>query len=209
MLETIHEQMTREALASHMSERALELVIAANLKQDSLRGQIGHDEYHFDNNAFDKGYAYVKEQRGYVLASLLSPGVLSAWIAFGRLTHAVQDFYSHTNYITMWFDLHNGTPPPPPEIDPVRKDLIESPNIHSAKVYFPWDVLYFIPFTRKAALKMLPDDSHGKMNLDSPKQGPRFEYARAAAIKRTIYEFELLQKILTPELFAKFVDLES
>ncbi|MHB8778179.1 MAG: hypothetical protein ACYC6R_10510 [Anaerolineales bacterium] len=44
------------------------------------------------------------------------------------------------------------------------------------------------------------------MNLDSPQQGPNFAYARAAAVKRTQYEFELLQKLLTPELLARFVD---
>ncbi|MFN8411228.1 MAG: hypothetical protein U0Z26_02455 [Anaerolineales bacterium] len=207
MIPSIHKQMTQDALAGSMSDRAIELVIAANLKQDALRGQIGHDEFHFDNNAFDKGNAYVKEQRGYVLASLLSPGVLSAWIAFGRLTHAVQDFYSHTNYISMWLDQYKGTPPPPLEIDPLQKDILASPNMHSGKVYLPWDALYFIPFTKKLALKMLPEDSHGKMNLDSPSQGPRFEYARAAAVKRTAYEFDLLKKILTPDLFAKFADL--
>ena len=57
-------------------------------------------------------------------------------------------------------------------------------------------------------LAFLPHDSHGKMNLDSPKQGPRFAYARAAAVKRTQYEFEVLEKILTPEMFAKFTDLQ-
>ena len=45
------------------------------------------------------------------------------------------------------------------------------------------------------------------MNLDSPAQGEKFAYARAAAVKRTIHEFELLEKILTPEMFAKFTDL--
>lgn len=207
MIESVHIDMTREALGSRMSLRAIEIVIAANLKQDSLRGQIGHDEYHFDNNAFEKGYAYVREQRGFVLASLMSPGVLSAWIAFGRLTHAVQDFYSHTNYISMWLDQHNGTPPPPPEIDPVRKDIIESPSMYSAKIYLPWDLLYFFPFMREISLKFLPKDSHGRMNLDSPKQGPLFEYARAAAVKRTVYEFEILEKILPTEMFTKFSDL--
>ncbi len=207
MIETVHIDMTREALGSRMSPRAIEIVIAANLKQDSLRGQFGHDEYHFDNNAFEKSYAYVTEQRGYVLASLMSPGVLSAWIAFGKLTHAVQDFYSHTNYISMWIDQHNGTPPPPPEIDPVRKDIIESPDMYSAKIYLPWDALYFVPFMRKLSIKFLPKDSHGRMNLDSPKQGPLFEYARAAAIKRTVHEFEILEKMLPPEMLTKFVDL--
>ena len=207
MLIPIHEEMTREALGEHFSPRALEIIIAANRKQDALRGQIGHDEFHFDNNAIEKGFRYINEQRGFVLASLLSPGVLSAWIAFGRLTHTAQDFYSHTNYISLWLDQHPGTPPTPPEIDPVQKSLLRSPSLHSGKIYLPMDALYFVPFLRKFALKLLPEDSHGKMNLDSPAQGPRFEYARAAAVKRTQHEFDLLKKILPPDLFAKFTDI--
>ena len=207
MLIPIHEEMTREALGEHFSPRALEIIIAANRKQDAIRGQIGHDEFHFDNNAIEKGLRYINEQRGFVLASLLSPGVLSAWIAFGRLTHTAQDFYSHTNYISLWLDQHPGTPPTPPEIDPVQKSLLRSPSLHSGKIYLPMDALYFVPFLRKFALKLLPEDSHGKMNLDSPKQGPRFEYARAAAVKRTQHEFDLLKKILPPDLFAKFTDI--
>ncbi len=207
MLIPIHEEMTREALGEHFSPRALEIIIAANRKQDALRGQIGHDEFHFDNNAIEKGLRYINEQRGFVLASLLSPGVLSAWIAFGRLTHTAQDFYSHTNYISLWLDQHPGTPPTPPEIDPVQKSLLRSPSLHSGKIYLPMDALYFVPFLRKFALKLLPEDSHGKMNLDSPAQGPRFEYARAAAVKRTQHEFDLLKKILPPDLFVKFTDL--
>ena len=209
MLIHIHEEMTREALSACFSPRALEVIIAANCKQDSLPGQIGHDEYHFDNNAIDEGYRYIKEQRGFVLASLLSPGVLSAWIAFGRLLHTAQDFYAHTNYVPLWLDAHahNGTPPTPPEIDPVQKSLIESSEIRSGKIYLPMDVLYFVPFLRELSFGLLPDDSHAKMNLDSPKQGPRFAYARAAAVKRTVYEFEILEKILTPDMFAKFTDM--
>ena len=207
MLIPIHEEMTREALGEHFSPRALEIIIAANRKQDAIRGQIGHDEFHFDNNAIEKGLRYINEQRGFVLASLLSPGVLSAWIAFGRLTHTAQDFYSHTNYISLWLDQHPDTPPTPPEIDPVQKSLLRSPSLHSGKIYLPMDALYFVPFLRKFALKLLPEDSHGKMNLDSPAQGPRFEYARAAAVKRTQHEFDLLKKILPPDLFAKFTDI--
>jgi hypothetical protein len=207
MLIPIHEEMTREALGEMFSAGALEIIIAANRKQDALSGQIGHDEFHFDNNAIDKGFRYINEQRGFVLASLLSPGVLSAWIAFGRLIHSAQDFYSHTNYISLWLDQYNGTPPTPPEIDPIQKSLLQSPSLRSGKVYLPMDALYFIPFLRNFAIKLLPPDSHGRMNLDSPKQGPRFEYARAAAVKRTRHEFDLLKKILPPELFTKFTDI--
>ena len=207
MLIPIHEEMTREALSVHVSSRALEVIIAANCKQDSWRGQIGHNEYHFDNNAIDDGYRYISEQRGLVIASLLSPGVLPAWIAFGRLTHTVQDFYAHTNYIPMWLNQYNGTPPTPPEIDPVQKSLVESPSLHSGKIYIPMDVFYFVPFLRKLSLALLPRDSHGRMNLDSPKQGSNFAYARAAAVKRTQYEFEILEKILTPEMLSKFTEM--
>jgi hypothetical protein len=45
------------------------------------------------------------------------------------------------------------------------------------------------------------------MNLDSPEQGYKFDYARAAAIKRTQHEFDILKQILTPEMFAKFTDI--
>jgi len=206
MLVPIHEEMTREALAPHFSARALEIIIAANRKQDSLRNQIGHDEIHFDNNAIDKGYRYINEQRGYVLATLMGQGILSAWIAFGRLLHAAQDFYSHTNYISIWLAQHEGTPPPPLEIDPVQKDILRSPSLHSGKIYFPMDALYFVPFLREFSLKLLPNDSHGKMNLDSPQQGANFAYARAAAVKRTQHELSILQKLLTPDMFTRFVD---
>ncbi|MCA2000256.1 MAG: hypothetical protein LDL51_00160 [Chloroflexi bacterium] len=207
MLIPVHDEMTREALGSRFSPRALEVILAANRKQDSPRNQIGHDEIHFDNNAIEAGKRYIIEQRGYVIASLLSPGVLAAWVAFGRLTHTAQDFYSHTNYVSLWLAQFDGTPPPPSEIDPVQKSLLQSPNLHSGKIHFPLDALYFIPFLRSFALSLLPDNSHGKMNLDSPAQGEKFAYARAAAVKRTVYEFELLKKILTPEMFAKFTDL--
>ncbi len=205
MLVPIHEEMMREALASHFSPRALEIIIAANRKQDALSNQIGHDEIHFDNNAIDAGNRYIKEQRGYVLAALLSPGVLSAWIAFGRLTHSAQDFYSHTNYIALWMEKNPRLSAL--DVNPVDAEIFASPKLHSGKIYFPLDALYFIPPLRKFALALLPRDSHAWMNLDSPKQGERFEYARAAAVKRTQHEFEILQKILTPEMLAKFVDL--
>lgn len=207
MLIPIHEDMTREALCDRVSPRALEIMIAANCKQDSLRGQIGHDEYHFDNNAIDAGYRYISEQRGLVTSSLLSSEVFSAWSAFGRLTHTAQDFYAHTNYVPMWLNQYNGTPPTPPEIDPVQKSLVESPSLHSGKIYIPMDVFYFVPFLRKLSLALLPRDSHGRMNLDSPKQGSNFAYARAAAVKRTQYEFEILEKILTPEMLSKFTEM--
>ena len=90
------------ALDEQCSPRALEMMIKANLNQDNLLGQIGHDEYHFDNNAFEKSYAYIEEQRALTVSSLIAKDAPAAWSAFGRLTHTAQDFYAHTNYIDLW-----------------------------------------------------------------------------------------------------------
>lgn len=205
MIAQYHIEMTRAALSSHFSERALEVIIAANIKQDSFWNQFGHDEIHYDNNAIEKGDRYINEQRGYILATLLSPGILGAWIAFGRLLHTAQDFYAHTNYVTLWLDQFDGAPPPP-EIEPLKKELVRSPDLHSGKIYLPMDALYYVKFLRPLALRLLPKNSHGWMNLDEPAQGPKFPYAIAAATKRTTHEFDLLRKLLPPEMFARFTD---
>jgi hypothetical protein len=54
MLKPYHVEMTRLAVGEQFSANALEKIIAANLHQDRLLAQIGHDEYHFDGNAFEK-----------------------------------------------------------------------------------------------------------------------------------------------------------
>jgi len=203
-----HIEMTREALGEHFSECALQVIIKANINQDRLAGMFFHDEYHFDNNAFDKGYRYMNEQRGYILATFMGTGVspVVAWEAFGRLLHSAQDFYAHSNYVTLWLDAKNDAPHSAPEIEPMKKNILQSPNLHSGKVYFPMDVLYFIKPIRPLVMKLLPKDSHGWMNLDSPEQGFKFDYAICAAVKRTQYEFNLLQTLLRPEMLAKFTD---
>jgi hypothetical protein len=202
-----HIEMTREALGEHFSERALQEIIKANINQDRLAGMFFHDEFHFDNNAFDKGYRYMNEQRGYVLATFMGMDVspVVAWQAFGRLLHSAQDFYAHSNYVTLWLDSHTASSSAG-EIEPLKKDILQSPKLCSGKVYFPMDIIYFIKPLRSFALKLLPKDSHGWMNLDSPEQGFKFDYAIRAAVKRTKYEFELLRTLLRPEMMVKFTD---
>src|SRR6266496_1179055 len=91
MLPSVHMEMLHLALDEKFSPRALKQIIAANLYQDRPGGQIGHDEYHFDNNAFEKSYAYIEEQRALTISSLVANDAPSAWSAFGRLTHTAQD----------------------------------------------------------------------------------------------------------------------
>ena len=207
MLTRYHKSITRKALKEQFSLRALEAIVAANLKQDNLSGQIGHDEYHFDNNAFEKSYAFIEEQRMRTISSLQEMDSYAAWTAFGRLTHTAQDFYAHTNYVDLWlarFD--EQTLPPLPQIDPLIEELIHSPDLHSGKLYYPWEVLSFIPIVKRLVIPLLPKDSHAHMNLDSPERKERFAYAFEAAVKRTTVEFESTVKNLSKNQLNTFLD---
>ncbi|HEY2982269.1 MAG TPA: hypothetical protein VGJ22_13875 [Anaerolineales bacterium] len=219
MLQSIHAEITRQALETHFSARALTAIIAANLGQDALSGQFGHDEYHFDNNAFEKGRGYIEAQRSLLFSSLNDGDAARAWSAFGRLTHAAQDFYAHSNYVTLWLARNvdsaqplTSTIPAPAKIDPVDPALVTSPDLRSGKLYYPQEAVYFVPGLRKLALSILPRDSHAHMNLDSAERGSNFPYAFAAAIKRTQLEFDLLKTLLAADrfgLFTEFVDREA
>jgi len=207
MLTQYHKSITRKALNEQFGPRALEAIIAANLQLDNLSGQIGHDEYHFDNNAFKKSYAFIEEQRMQTITSLQKMDIPAAWAAFGRLTHTAQDFYAHTNYVDLWlarFDEH--APPSPSQIAPLIEALIHSPDLQSGKLYYPWEVLSFIPIVKRFVIPLLPKDSHTHMNIDSPEQGKRFAYAFEAAVKRTTAEFESTVTNLPEDQLITFLD---
>jgi hypothetical protein len=213
VLTQYHIEIMLTSLGDRFSPRAMSAITHANINQDRLSGQFGHDEFHFDNNAFDKAYAYIEEQRALVISSLTSGNADPAWKAFGRFLHSAQDFYAHSNYITMWvslFDPSTGsgqvTLPPPPEVDPVDLRLINSPDLHSGKVYYPFELLYFVKGLRQHVLPFIPRDSHAWMNLDSPEQGFKFDYAIQAAIKRTVIEFEKTAEGFSEEMCKLFLD---
>lgn len=207
MLSQYHIEIMLASLGGRFSARAMSVITQANLNQDRLAGQFGHDEFHFDNNAFDKSYAYIEEQRTLVVSSLMLGDANAAWQAFGRFLHSAQDFYAHSNYISLWLDRFNGqTPPPPPEVDPMDPSLLNSPDLRSGKVYLPLDALYFIKRLRPLILRFIPRDSHAWMNLDSPEQGFKFDYAMHAAIKRTVIEFERTTEGFSDEMCRLFLD---
>jgi hypothetical protein len=121
-------------------------------------------------------------------------GPLVARKAFGRLTHAAQDFYAHSNYISLWVNLHQGLNAS--DIDPLDPEILTSPALRSGRIYYPVEALTFLPGVGRIFRYLLPRDAHAWMNLDSPASGALFEYARYAAIKRTGIEFNLLSSQL-------------
>jgi hypothetical protein len=206
MLTAYHIEILHLALEDTFSPRALEELITANLHQDRLGGQIGHDKYHFDNNAFEKSCAYIEEQRALTVSSLMANHMPSAWSAFGRLTHTAHDFYAHSNYIDLWLACRQkGQLPTPSEVDPMDPELINSHALRSGKVYW-LEILTILPPLRPLVMPLLPRDSHGWMNLDAPERGPNFKYAFQAAVKRTTIEFEKTVKDLPQDVVRLFVD---
>jgi hypothetical protein len=209
MKEAYHRQITMQALQDCFSRRALQAILSGNLGQDVLRGQIGHSEYHFDNNDFAGSYAYLAQQRQVILTELAHGSEqalpLVAWQAFGRLTHGVQDFYAHSNYVRLWLAGHPQAAPE--QIDPLEDAILNSPELISGRIYYPLEVLAFIPGLEALVKPLLPRDSHTWMNLDSPRQGALFDYAFVAAEKRTRAEFISLREQIQSHAGAQALDI--
>jgi hypothetical protein len=184
----------------------LETVITANLGQDALRYQFGHDHFHYDSSFFCEGDAYCEEQRCTVVAEMVSAQTHLARQAFGRLTHTVQDFYAHSNYVNMWRKLSPDASPW--EIDPEQHDILHSSRLYSGKLYYPFELLSFVEGLREYVLPFLPRDSHAWMNKDIPSR-QYFDVAFAAAVKRTNLEFQRICGKLSSSQVILFTGKES
>lgn len=206
MKEKYHRQITLEALSPHLDGSVLKTIISANLGQDVLRYQFGHDHFHYDNNSFIAADSYVADLRQAVLAAMHKEHAIAARGFFGRLTHTVQDFYAHSNYVTLWRERFPYATER--EIEPELPELLKNSRLCSGRLYYPLEVLAFVPALRHLVLPFLPHDSHAWMNLDSPDQ-PGFELAFAAAVKRTYAEYLRITKSLAEPQVALFVGNSS
>lgn len=199
MLTRYHEAITREALSPHFTPDAIRLAIRANLAQDSLRGQIGHQEYHVDDNIAD-GYAYMVAQRDEALQWLLAGDCLKGLKALGRCLHCVQDFYSHTNYVRLWLAENGGLERARPEDIAPLHDWLSMGALQTGRAVFREGLLYVPVLGRLlAGLVRLPPNAHFFRNLDAPHRGPEFAYVRAAATKHS----ELVVKSLLEAVTAQ------
>lgn len=207
-----HSKITQSVLTPKFSRQAVETIVSSNLRQDRLGSLIFHPEYHFDNSLFEEGYAYIEQQRELILSSLKNENQVGAWQAFGRISHALQDFYSHSNYVRMWVDQHNNGQPrvdlkdllPPEGIDPTDEKILNGHELISGHVYIPWEAFYHIPLVGNTFRYLLPRNSHAWMNLDGPHAEPFFIYAYLAGSKRTRIELERLENTLIPDQYSLF-----
>jgi hypothetical protein len=140
-----HEAITRGALPANKTIEAwaLDRVIDANKESDLHQTD---DHRHFDN-ARDPGQICTLWNRG--LNTYLDEAVKwaapvglekrdldsreAALVAFGRATHAIQDFYSHTNWIELQEALWNGGAASIPQAPILGQscNLASVPGLHS------------------------------------------------------------------------------
>lgn len=200
-----HRQITQQAVGNRVSQRALDTIIAANIGQDKLRYQIGHDHFHYDSNAFSSGDAYVESQHSLIQPALTRGDPLAAWQAFGRLSHAAQDLYAHSNYVALWLAKNNSTDISPEQMDPLDTDILSRPDLHSGKPDI-FDLLQYLNVLPVSWLKFAPKDSHILLNIDGPDR-VNFEFVFSAAVKRTQFEFSRVVNSLPMDLVKAFTDI--
>ena len=184
MLTEFHRQITRAALSPYFTEAAVEVAIHANITQDSLKGQVGHAEYHVDN-AIAPAFRYMQAQQRQAVLALQRGDCERGMQCLGRCLHAVQDFYSHTTYVRAWLR-ENRRPDTTPDDIPPLLDWLARPDLTTGRAVFG-ELLTFLPVVGPtfARVLRLPDDSHFAQNLDGPHRGSEFAYVLAAAQKHS------------------------
>jgi uncharacterized repeat protein (TIGR02059 family) len=112
----IHNNNVTESLP-FLSQNTLSTISEAQERVDSI---FSADQYrsanHFDNNDFTGSTRNVNSLYSNMMLDVLSNGGRATkpnvafeprykfWNSFGRIAHAVQDFYAHTNWIELGFD---------------------------------------------------------------------------------------------------------
>jgi len=192
MISKYHVEITKKALRFYFSEEALETVINANIRQDQIKYQFGHDYIHFDGSAFLEGFNYIDTLNKTILASVNNNAPLQARIALGRLLHSWQDFYSHSNYIPLWLNEHPTALPEQVDFDDIA--IFHHQKLKSGKNYGIVEFLAMIPGLSALIKPLMPEDSHARMNMDSYKASNHFEYVYFAALKRSK---SLMEELLT------------
>lgn len=193
-----HVEIVRAALAGLFSEPDLQRIIRANLAQDRLATLIGHPEIHFDDSEFVASERYLQTQRQQAVQAAASGAREAALEAFGRLLHGRQDFYAHSNWVPLVVAERGGVARCQPGTVPLCLDPTADTRLRSGRGVVWHYLAVRLPLVGGwIERRLIPADSHERMNLDNPRRGPLFAYAMDAAIRHTRLEWETLTAALT------------
>lgn len=193
MKPAFHKKILLQSLGRFFSDLALKQIVRANLNQDSVFYSVGYDHFHYDNNSFQASSNFINSQRDVVIKAIRLKQDLVARNAFGRLTHTAQDFYAHTNYVSLWLTQNDSSSPD--DIEALDKNVLSHPRLCSGRIYLR-ELLTWTPLVGHYFMQMMPLDSHARMNIDDPSR-PHFDYVIVASKKRTMIEYEIIAEQLT------------
>jgi hypothetical protein len=200
-----HIEITQKALMSHFSQEAVAVIVNANIRQDRIKYQFGHDYIHFDGSAFKEGFEYIANLQKNILVYVRSNKIISARISLGRVLHSWQDFYSHSNYIQLW--LENNDRKSPENIDWNDLTILAHSDLKSGRNYGVIEFFAMVPGLSKIITPLMPEDSHARMNMDSPEVSPHFNFVYLAALLRSKdVVLKLLALMLRENISSKNID---
>ena len=194
MLAQYHITTTRQVLGDQFDATALRQVLRANISQDSWWSLLGPEaERHFCDPNIAHSWRYVEAEHATIAQLATTPGQENRQRqALGRLLHTVQDFYAHTNYVTLWLRAHGGADQIDTEaMDGLDPHFLTHPRLRVGSWVLWRELLYYTPWLGAWLRRVwLAPDSHAALNLDSPARGHHFFYALTAARQRTHQEYQ-------------------
>ena len=176
----IHRYLTVRALMSvGFSSKAGHQIAKGNIQVDRM--EANNSASHFDSEAFEASSALLRSRIRTTALAILSNDMMKARVTFGYITHAVQDFYSHTTYV----EYMKGAP----------IDLLNLKNPSSFETCSKNNMKSFLtsgyfPDSSTPANKC----SHATLNKDSGNFSGRGAEAVEYALKATGQIFKVLEK---------------
>ncbi len=180
------------ARAKNFPVHLLRKIVVGNLCQD--RGNIVPpyiDYYHFDNSSFSAGIQYIRKQWDLIKKTndIYDTASLKA---FGKILHAMQDFYSHSN----WVEEHIRINRKIPAWDPMRDWL--PPNIYSGTFFDLWQ-------DYRTNCEQNNKIAHHCLNKDSPGSWEGSMIDTLHSDRKNYYELAFeTAKLSTEELFNQY-----
>ncbi len=186
----VHNELVMALKKEGLSDADLQTIWQGNIGQDRGEG-LNHPEYHFDGmstfSELSAGFAYIGSQRALICDRRLNRE--QKLLAFGRITHAVQDFYAHSNYVELYAAFRKQ---PLEEINPASIPLLETALRDQRYAAF---ACVLIKHLRTGSWALDPNDpknkgphSHTAMNKDEAGR-PGHDHARNLAERQTVLEY--------------------
>jgi hypothetical protein len=180
------------------SDAAIKTLVDANRSVD-LGQEYWNAPSHFDSETLAEGSALIRRRLESAVAKLAAGDTGAARVEFGKATHAVQDFFSHSNYVETMDGkpidvLHLRNPPPG-----TRCDVTATSGALTTGHY---------PDNKAPAGKC----SHAQLNKDVPDKPLFYKALKHAKIHTALLEEEFARQVAArhpgraPELMARFKD---